>query len=56
MFSLGAFYSWNSEFGYMLNTMACPYYYNIAQCEFDPAEDNYAEFLNLESSRQVGSS
>merc|ERR1712123_486973 len=29
------------------------YYYNIALCDFDPAEDNYEEFLNMESSRQA---
>merc|ERR550539_1330859 len=46
-----AWMSWNNEFGYFLNKMGCPYYYNIALCEFDPAEDNYEIFLNWESSR-----
>ena len=46
-----AWMSWNNEFGYFLGKMGCPYYYNIALCEFDPAEDNYEIFLNWESSR-----
>ena len=43
--------SWNNEFGYFLNKMGCPYYYNIAICDFDPAEDNYEDFCNLASTR-----
>merc|ERR1719431_2406693 len=27
--------------------------YNIALCDFNPAEDNYEEFLNWKSSRQA---
>ena len=27
------------------------YYYNIAICDFDPAEDNYEDFCNLASTR-----
>ena len=27
------------------------YYYNIAICDFDPAEDNYEDFCNLPSTR-----
>jgi len=46
-----AWLSWNNEFGYFLNKMGCPYYYNIAICDLDPVEDNYEEFLNWESSR-----
>ena len=46
-----AWESWNNEFGYFLDKMGCPYYYNIAICDFDPAEDNYEDFLNWESSR-----
>merc|ERR1739838_790230 len=34
-----------------LTNMDCGYYYNIALCDFDPAEDNYEDFLNWESSR-----
>merc|ERR1712002_871351 len=48
-----AFSSWNSEFSYFLNNMECGYYYNIALCDFDPAEDNYEAFLNWESTREA---
>merc|ERR1711885_42574 len=48
-----AWLSWNDEFNTMLNYMGCPYYYNIMQCDFDPAEDNYEDFCNLESTRQA---
>jgi len=48
-----AWISWNTEFSYFLNNMDCGYYYNIAFCDFDPAEDNYVDFLNMESSRQA---
>ena len=51
MLSYNAWMSWNEEFSYFLNNMDCGYYYNIALCDFDPAEDNYEEFLNWESSR-----
>ena len=33
--------------------MDCGYYYNIAICDFDPAEDNYEEFCNVESTREA---
>ena len=33
--------------------MDCGYYYNIAICDFDPAEDNYEEFCNMESTREA---
>lgn len=46
-----AFSSWNTEFSYFLNHMDCPYYYNIALCDFDPAEDNYEDFCNWPSTR-----
>merc|ERR1712203_1284317 len=42
-----AWQSWNNEFGYFLTKMDCGYYYNIAICDFDPAEDNYEDFCNL---------
>jgi len=48
-----AWLSWNNEFGTMLDYMGCPYYYNIAICEFDPTEDNYEDFCNLDSTRQA---
>merc|ERR1712013_459303 len=48
-----AWMSWNEEMGYFLNNMDCGYYYNIALCDFGPAEDNYEEFLNWESSRKA---
>jgi len=48
-----AWLSWNDEFNTMLNYMGCPYYYNIMQCDFDPAEDNYEDFCNMESTRQA---
>jgi len=48
-----AWESWNNEFGYFLNKMDCGYYYNIAICDFDPAEDNYEEFCNMESTREA---
>jgi len=48
-----AWLSWNNEFGYFLNKMGCPYYYNIAICDLDPVEDNYEDFLNWESSRRA---
>jgi len=48
-----AWMSWNNEFGYFLNKMGCPYYYNIAICDFDPAEDNYEDFCNLASTREA---
>jgi len=46
-----AWMSWNIEFNFFLTNMDCGYYYNIALCDFDPAESNYEDFLNLESSR-----
>jgi len=48
-----AWQSWNQEFGYFLNKMGCPYYYNIAICNFDPAEDNYEDFCNWPSTREA---
>jgi len=48
-----AFNSWNTEFSYFLNKMDCGYYYNIALCDFDPVEDNYEDFLNLQSTRKA---
>merc|ERR1712121_570220 len=48
-----AWLSWNNEFGTMLDYMGCPYYYNIEICEFDPTEDNYEDFCNLESTREA---
>merc|ERR1712055_915491 len=48
-----AWQSWNNEFGYFLNKMDCGYYYNIAICDFDPAEDNYEDFCNLPSTREA---
>ena len=45
--------SWNDEFGTMLGYMGCDYYYNIELCDFDPAEDNYEDFCNWESTRQA---
>ena len=37
----------------MLGYMGCDYYYNIQLCDFDPAEDNYEDFCNWESTRQA---
>jgi len=48
-----AWQSWNIEFDFFLTNMDCGYYYNIALCDFDPAEDNYEDFLNMDSSRQA---
>jgi len=48
-----AWQSWNVEFDYVLTNMGCDYYYNIALCDFDPKEDNYEDFCNLESTRQA---
>jgi len=48
-----AWQSWNNEFGYFLTKMDCGYYYNIAICDFDPAEDNYEDFCNLASTREA---
>jgi len=48
-----AWQSWNNEFGYFLTKMDCGYYYNIAICDFDPAEDNYEDFCNLPSTREA---
>ena len=45
--------SWNYLIGYFLDEMGCGYIYNLPLCEGDPAEDNYEDFLNWESSRQV---
>ena len=50
-FSYEAWLSWNNEFGTMLDYMGCQYYYNIEICDFDPAEDNYEDFCNWESTR-----
>jgi hypothetical protein len=33
--------------------MGCPYYYDIRQCEFDPEEDNYAIYVQLEETRKA---
>ena len=49
--SYEAWLSWNNEFGTMLDYMGCQYYYNIEICDFDPAEDNYEDFCNWDSTR-----
>ena len=38
--------NWNQSFA-----LCSGYYYNIAICDFDPAEDNYEDFCNLASTR-----
>ena len=43
--------TWNQEFGVFLNAMDCPYYYEIRQCETDPEENNYADYVTLQSTR-----
>jgi len=43
--------SWNTEFGYFLDTMEYSYYYEISQADYDPAEDNYEIFCNAEKTR-----
>ena len=37
----------------MLGYMGCDYYYDIRLCDFDPAEDNYEDFCNWDSTRQA---
>jgi len=48
-----AWQSWNNEFGYFLDDMAYSYYYEISQAIYDPSEDNYEDFLNLQSTRSA---
>ena len=48
-----AWLSWNNEFGYFLDRMEYSYYYEITQADYDPSEDDYEIFCNLESTRLV---
>jgi len=48
-----AWQAWNSEFGYFLDRMDYSYYYEITQSDYDPAEDDYEDFCNLQSTRQA---
>jgi len=48
-----AWNTWNSVLSYGLNKMDCGYYYNIAQCDPDPTEDNYEDFCNWPSTRDA---
>jgi len=43
--------SWGSLIGYFVGQMECDNIYNFPICHADPAEDNYEDFLNWESSR-----
>ena len=42
---------WSEEFGVFLDAMDCPYYYEIRQCETDPEENNYADYVTSASTR-----
>ena len=46
-----AWQSWNNEFSYFLNEMEYSYYYEISQADYDPSEDDYETFCNLDSTR-----
>ena len=46
-----AWEAWNSEFGYFLDRMDYSYYYEITQSDYDPSEDDYEDFCNLQSTR-----
>jgi len=48
---LAAQRSWSNEISYFLGQMGCSYYLNLPICDADPAENNYEDFLNWESSR-----
>jgi len=48
-----AWLSWNNEFGYFLDRMEYSYYYEITQADYDPSEDDYEIFCNLESTREA---
>merc|ERR1711872_613654 len=43
--------SWGRQISYFLGQMGCDYYLNLPYCHAPPAEDNYEDFLNWESSR-----
>jgi len=47
----GAWESWNNEFGYFLDQMDYSYYYEITQSDYDPTEDDYETFCNLQTTR-----
>ena len=51
IYVLQAFDSFNNEFDYFLNAMNYTYIYEIRQALYDPREDNFADFCNLESTR-----
>jgi len=48
-----AWQSWNNEFSYFLNEMEYSYYYEISQADYDPSEDDYETFCNLDSTREA---
>jgi len=48
-----AWQSWNEEFSYFLTEMDYSYYYEITQAEYDPTEDDYETFCNMESTRRA---
>ena len=47
------FQTWNSEFSTMSSAMGCPYYYDTRICEFPPEEDNYAIYLQYDTTRKA---
>ncbi len=36
-----------------LNAMGCSYYYEMRQCNTDPEEDNYADYVDLPDNRDA---
>lgn len=46
-----AWEEWNYEFNYFLGSMGCGYYYGLNICDTPAEEDNYEEFVKLQSTR-----
>ena len=45
--------TWNSYLGSMEVAMGCPYYYDTRICTFPPEEDNYADYVQYDTTRKA---
>jgi len=48
-----AWATWNSYLGSMNVAMGCPYYYDTRICTFPPEEDNYATYVQYDTTRKA---
>jgi len=50
---LQAWVTWSNNLGLANSAMGCPYYYDTRICEFPPEEDNYAIYLQYDTTRKA---